>query len=127
MKNKLESEHKTQMVKLVQGVGGYARRFEDQYSVGTPDCVFILPQRVPVFAEVKRFTGNVFQPTPRQWVELDRIQKSSTKVAAAVIGVRFHDKILTYYIANNQHVVDIRYTTVWSNRDFIAALEKFLE
>lgn len=122
MSTKLEAAYKTQMVKDVITMGGWARRFEDQYTVGQPDCIFILPERDVCFAEVKRFTGNLFGPSPRQYAELVRIQKSSTKVAACVIGIR-ND---IFHIANPALVVDIRYATLWSASTFIEALENYL-
>lgn len=120
---KLESAYKTQMVKDVNIMGGYAHRIEDQYSVGFPDCIFILPDRHPCFAEVKRFTGNQFGPRPRQFVELQRIQQSSTKVAACVIGIKRD----VFYIANPQLTIDIRHDRVWFDDNFILALERYLE
>lgn len=122
MSNKLEAAFKSQMVKDVITHGGYARRIEDQYTVGMPDCIFILPDRHPCFAEVKRFIGNQFGPTPRQYVELIKIHKSSTKVAACVIGIRNG----IFHIANPQLTIDVTIDRLWSASNFIDALEAFL-
>lgn len=122
MSTKLEAAYKTQMVKDVITMGGWARRFEDQYTVGQPDCIFILPERDVCFAEVKRFTGNIFGPSPRQYAELVRIQKSSTKVAAVVIGIRDD----WYYIASPKLVIDIREDKFVCGKHFTHALEKYL-
>lgn len=122
MSTKLEAAYKTQMVKDVITMGGWARRFEDQYTVGQPDCIFILPDRHPCFAEVKRFTGNVFGPSPRQYAELIRIQKSSTKVAACIIGIKEN----RFYIANPALVIDIHVQQTWTSDNFILALEHYL-
>lgn len=123
MSTKLEAAYKTQMVKDVITMGGWARRFEDQYTVGQPDCVFILPNRHPCFAEVKRFTGNLFGPTARQYVELVNIAKSSTFVAACVIGI----KDSQFYIANPSLEIDVRYAPIWFGPNFITTLETYLE
>lgn len=122
MSTKLEAAYKTQMVKDVETHGGYARRIEDQYTVGQPDCIFILPDRHPCFAEVKRFTHNQFGPTPRQYVELMKIQRSSTKVAACVIGIRHGH----FWIANPQLTIDIDKDRTWYSVNFIDALEQYL-
>lgn len=123
---KLEAAYKTEMVHAVKAAGGYGRRYEDMYTVGDPDCIFILPNSVSVFAEVKRFTGFSFAPRPRQWVELDRIQKSSTKVAACVVGIKIDLDPVVFYIANNSKSIDIRVTRTWSHANFVTALEKYL-
>lgn len=121
-----ESDVKRRMVEVVKKFGGYAHRFEDQFSVGFPDCVFILPNYVPCFTEVKLFTGNVFDPSPRQYVELIRIQKSSTKVAAAVVGYKTTSGV--FYISNPQKQVDIRnLRPEWCGEDFIDVLKEFLK
>ena len=73
-----EAEVKRRMVKSMHEGGGYARRIEDQYAVGTYDMI-IIPAGLPVFtAEVKIIRANAFGPSPRQAVELQRI----TDVAA---------------------------------------------
>lgn len=74
MKN--EADYKRWMVKQVQERGGYARRIEDQFAVGTLDLVLI-PVGAPVFfVEVKMVTGNRFKPSLRQFVEMQRIENS---------------------------------------------------
>lgn len=61
------------MVENVKAHGGYAKRIEDQYAVGTLDLIFIV-KGITVFAEAKRYKGNSFEPTPRQYVEMTRIE-----------------------------------------------------
>lgn len=69
-----ESDIKREIVKDMQKHGGYARRIEDQYAVGTYDMI-IIPFGLPVFmAEVKKIAVDTFRPTGRQFVELMRIQ-----------------------------------------------------
>jgi len=74
MKAKVQSEAdwKRWMVESCKAHGHYARRIEDQYAVGVLDCIFIVRGHA-VFAEVKRYKGNYFEPTPRQYVEMKRI------------------------------------------------------
>jgi hypothetical protein len=68
-----ESFVKRNIVKTVRAEGGYARRIEDQFSVGMPDLVLI-PLGCPViWAEVKLVPGNTFGPTPRQLIELTKL------------------------------------------------------
>ena len=120
---KSESKVKTEMVAAVKRAKGYARRIEDQYSVGMPDCVFIMPNTVPCFTEVKIVRDNIYGPTDRQLIELQRIVQASTKVAAAVVG--WKDGV--YYIASPQSKIDIRYEFVLSDTDFPRLLERYLK
>ena len=72
-----ESEVKRRIVKSMHESGGYGRRIEDQYAVGTYDMILI-PRGLPTFyAEVKIIYDNVFKPTARQLVELMRIQDAA--------------------------------------------------
>ncbi len=65
--------------------GCYARRIEDSFSVGFPDLILEIPDYPVFFVEGKLFVGNVFGPTPRQYVELKRL--AITKYShPAVIG-----------------------------------------
>jgi hypothetical protein len=77
------------MAKSVTDAGGYARRFEDQYAVGVFDMLLI-PKGLPAFfSEVKIIRANYFQPTPRQYIELLRIQEVAANgghVIPVVIG-----------------------------------------
>ena len=72
-----ESDVKRQIAKVMQENNGYARRIEDQYAVGTFDMILI-PKGYPVFmAEVKLIRLNIFGPSPRQSIELQRIQDAA--------------------------------------------------
>lgn len=123
MYGKLESDVKREMVREVKVALGYARRIEDAFSVGFPDMVIILCGQVPCFAEVKVFSGNVFKPTPRQLVELRRIQNASEKAHAILVGYKGG----LFYIANPQEEVDIRQTKPLSvGEKFVSTLEDFL-
>jgi len=99
-----EAGVKRLIVKSMTEGGGYARRIEDQYAVGTYDMILI-PFGLPVFtAEVKMILGDVFGPTPRQAIELARI----THVAANngfVIPVMIGWKNGTYYFHKPQNKI----------------------
>ena len=70
-----ESDVKRKIVESIHKEQGYARRIEDQFSVGMPDLVLI-PLHCPVvWAEVKMVSGRQFGPTMRQLVELMRLKR----------------------------------------------------
>lgn len=83
---KLENEYKAAIVASVNKAGGYATRVEDQYRVGLLDLILSLPQTGIVLAEAKRFTGNVFEPSPRQYIEMCRVDDGGG--VALLIGVK---------------------------------------
>lgn len=75
-----ESEMKRRIVETVRKEGGYARRIEDQFSVGMPDLI-LMPLRCPViWAEAKIVTGQTFGPTQRQLHELTALRRSPYSV-----------------------------------------------
>jgi hypothetical protein len=100
-----EASVKRGMVKSMMEGGGYGRRIEDQYTVGTYDIILI-PFGLPVFmAEVKMVKDNYFGPSPRQMVELQRVQDVAAKsghVIPVVIGYR--DGV--YYFHKPQMKID---------------------
>jgi len=81
---KLEADWKRWMVDSIKAAGGYARRVEDQFAVGTLDLILI-HGGYTVLAEAKRYKGNHFEPTARQHVEMMRIDAAGGK--AILIGV----------------------------------------
>lgn len=83
---KLEAEYKKKIVDAFLGEGGYATRVEDQYRVGLLDLILILPSTGTVLAEAKRFEGTFFEPSPRQWIEMTRIDSGGG--TALLIGVK---------------------------------------
>lgn len=85
-KTKLESDYKKLMVDSVNAAGGYARRIEDQYGVGILDLVFSMPETGLILAEAKRFTGNFFEPSGRQYIEMMRVDDGGG--VALLIGVK---------------------------------------
>jgi hypothetical protein len=85
---KLEAYYKGEIVKAIQAAGGYARRIEDQFAVGIPDLLLKLPVTEMTLAEVKRFNGNFFALSPRQYVEGQRIVKAGGFFATVGIDMR---------------------------------------
>ena len=80
----IESDIKRGIVDAIRAVGGYARRIEDQFTVGMPDLVLI-PMKCPVvWAEVKMITGCSFGPTPRQLIELNKLQRSPYSIPMVI-------------------------------------------
>lgn len=91
-----EAGVKRAIVKSMQEGMGYARRIEDQYAVGTFDLILI-PFGLPVFmAEVKIISANVFGPSPRQHIELQRIADVASNIGH-VIPVMIGWKDGVYY------------------------------
>ena len=96
-----EAGVKRNIVKSMHEGNGYARRIEDQYAVGTYDMILI-PLGCPVFmAEIKIIRGDVFGPTPRQYVELSRIQDVAAQ-SGHVIPVMIGYKDGVYYFHKAQ-------------------------
>lgn len=83
---KLESGYKKDIVDAVNKAGGYATRVEDQYRVGILDLILAFPETGIVLAEAKRFTGNFFEPSPRQFIEMCNIDKGGG--VALLIGIK---------------------------------------
>lgn len=76
-----EADAKRRIVENVRKRGGYARRIEDQFSVGFPDLVIQTSAEMPVFfIEAKIIRGQSFGPTPRQYVEMGRLSVSRYSV-----------------------------------------------
>lgn len=102
-----ESDVKRGMVKSMTDKGGYARRIEDQYGVGIFDIILI-PLGLPVFtAEVKMIKGNVFGPTLRQQLELERIRTVAFN-AGHVVPVVIGYKDGNYYFHEPKQTIDCR-------------------
>lgn len=70
-----EATVKVAIVNAIRKEGGYARRIEDKFTVGMPDLVLI-PLGCPVvWVEVKLTKGNQFAPSPRQFIELVKLDR----------------------------------------------------
>jgi len=85
----IEADVKRKMSEDMKNAGGYARRIEDTYAVGIFDMILI-PKGLPMFAaEVKMIHSNYFGPTPRQHVELIRIESvGGVHVIPVMIGFK---------------------------------------
>lgn len=99
----LESAYKVKMVKAIKDAGGYARRIEDQYGVGILDMILCLPTTGMICAEAKRFKGNFFKPSPRQYVEMERINNGGG--LSLLIGIKegvhyLHHSTMTAFVDN---------------------------
>ena len=102
-----ESDVKLRMAHSMKEAGGYARRIEDSYAVGVFDMILI-PKGLPVFtAEVKMVLANYFGPTPRQHIELTRIEFVAQD-AGHVIPVMIGYKDGVYYFHKPQQKINIR-------------------
>jgi len=102
-----EADVKREMIQSVKDAGGYGRRIEDQYAVGVYDTILI-PPGLPVFmAEVKIVRSDTFGPTPRQMVELQRVQFAA-KVAGHVIPLMIGYKNGVYYFHKPKPVIHCR-------------------
>ena len=102
-RRKSESDVKRDIVNVIRFEGGYARRIEDKFSVGMPDMILI-PMRCPViWAEVKIITGITFGPSPRQLVELRKLQRPPHSYSV-VIGY----KDGTHYISEPHLEVNLQ-------------------
>ena len=96
-----EADVKRSIVKSMHEGNGYARRLEDQYAVGVYDMI-IIPLGLPVFtAEIKIVRGDAFGPTPRQYIELGRIEKAAA-LGGHVIPVMIGWKNGVYYFHKTQ-------------------------
>lgn len=101
-----ESDVKRKMSESMRDHKGYARRLEDSFGVGVFDMILI-PWGGPVFlAEVKIIRANVFGPSPRQMIELTRIQDVAAD-GGHVIPVMIGYKGGNYYFHKPQ--MKIRY------------------
>jgi hypothetical protein len=101
-----EANVKRAIAKAMKEGGGYARRFEDQYAVGVYDMILI-PKGLPVFmAEVKLVKGQHFGPTPRQFIELQRIMDVGNPNSHAIaVMIGWKDGI--FYFHKPRQVINI--------------------
>jgi hypothetical protein len=79
-----EADVKRKIVDDVRANKGYARRIEDQFSVGFPDMIIMLPKIPVLFAEIKMVRGFSFSPSPRQHVELSRMLITSSALPVLI-------------------------------------------
>lgn len=85
MKN--EADYKRWVVKEFKDRGHYARRIEDRFSVGFPDLLIMMRDSPMFVVEAKIIRTNLhFEPSPRQFVELQRLAISPKHVVPCVLG-----------------------------------------
>lgn len=115
----IESELKRDMVRQFLREGGWARRIEDKYAVGTPDCLFIGPH-VAVFAEVKIMRDvRALPASVAQRVQIERINGAgNSHFRAVVIGYR--DGKLGF--GKPGTVWDERFSCPWPNKQLIECM-----
>lgn len=92
MRELRESEVKFNIVRDIRKEGGYARRIEDRFSVGSPDLITIPLGSLVVWLEVKVVRGNLLEPEARQLVELKRLRippHSTTFLIGWKAGIHF--------------------------------------
>lgn len=82
---KSESQFKSEFIKAIKAQGGWGRRVEDQYGVGVLDMIIVIPGLPVYFAEGKVVTGKFMEPSPRQAIEMERINAASHGVAESVL------------------------------------------
>jgi hypothetical protein len=95
-----ETRVKQSIARNIRMEGGYARRIEDQFSVGMPDLILIPIGCPVVWAEVKMIVGYTFRPTERQFLELQRLNIPPHSISV-MIGFK-----------NDRHYVSIPRRTV---------------
>ena len=95
---KLEAAHKKDIVDAIRDASGYATRIEDQFRVGVLDLILSMPSTGIVLAEAKRFDGRFFEPSPRQYIEMCRIDQGGG--VALLIGIKDG---LYYLHGTNRH------------------------
>lgn len=115
-----ESAVKAAMVNKARAAKWYARRFEDQYAVGTPDVMLVPPGGPVYWIEVKILRGATYGPTPRQAEELRRLGETGA-VVPLVGGYRVSDHYISFYKWKGQN--DVNYTWV-DFRFFLGAIKE---
>lgn len=121
-----ESDVKRMISDSMLKSGGYARRFEDQYAVGIFDMILI-PRGLPVFAaEVKMVRANFFGPTPRQHIELVRIEDAAGQ-SGHIIPVMIGYKDGVFYFHRPQIRINITdcFSVTTSKMQFHEQLVKY--
>lgn len=83
-----EADVKRAMVKRMFAEKGYARRIEDQFSVGFPDLITIPRNGPTLFLEIKIIRGLSFGVTERQLIEIQRINDARRELCAFMVGYK---------------------------------------
>jgi len=118
-----ESELKRRLVRMVNLTPrGYAIRCEDRFAVGRLDMILKLPGLPVVWAEGKLVTGNLFAPSPRQFLEGHEIEEAGMR--AVLIGWKGVDMYVSPWVEK----ADIRtaFTTPEHRWDYPLVLREYL-
>lgn len=100
-----ESEAKRRIVENIKARGGYARRIEDQFSVGFPDLIVQTSSELPVFfIEAKLVNYNTFSPSPRQYVEMKRLAVSRYAIPMLAGWANSHNKWFLHRRVERAHI-----------------------
>lgn len=85
-----ESELKRYLIRSIRAQGGVGHRFEDKYSIGWPDCLFI-PETGPVFFTEVKIIKLIRDPrlkvTEMQKVQVERLTREPFKGNYFCFGV----------------------------------------
>lgn len=119
---KLESEYKSKLVEQSKELGAYARRFEDRYAVGILDTIIMYPRYRAFWIEGKIVRGLTFQPTERQYIEGQRIQKAGG--TPLLVG---WDDQGTIYISKWAKVASVTNTYKREGKSYGQALKEWIE
>lgn len=119
---KNESEWKTWYAKALRDKGHYARRIEDEFSVGFPDMVIGIRMFAPAFVEVKMIKGGYFEPSPRQYIELVQLHRPPLSYGI-VIGVG--DDVCFFSLPRKKIMLSDP-STYFAHPNAVTGLEEFL-
>ncbi len=104
-----ENDLKRNLIKSIRAQEGEGNRFEDKFSVGFPDCLFIPDGGPCFFTEVKLIrSGNKLVCTALQEVQLDRLHRPQRKGVWYAHGVivAYHLKREVLYIGRPGETLD---------------------
>jgi hypothetical protein len=105
-----EAEFKRDLVRQLIKEGGYARRLEDRYAVGTLDLL-LLTQRFLIYAEAKLIKGLIALPArvaQREQIKLFN-EVGNPHARAIIIGLK--DGMMCFGLPGERY--DAHYVTPW--------------
>jgi hypothetical protein len=95
-----EAEFKRDLVRQLLKEGGFARRLEDKYAVGTLDLL-LLTQRYLIYAEAKLIKGLALPARVAQREQIQLFNKvGNTRAYALIIGLK--DKTVGFGLPGEQ-------------------------
>lgn len=119
-----EADWKRKIVKQFKDAGHYARRIEDQYSVGFPDLVIGPSGMATVFVEVKIVRGQKLAPSPRQYIELMALHNPPYRFGV-VLGVEERLGMETHFHFSLPRR-EVTLYNCWHSIDPVHGLQSFL-